>query len=702
MYVGFRLQAVARALMVGGLLCGCDAFADPPDEFGGDFGDPRLGDVAGEGGLRPLRPAGDGDQVFTVEPQAPVEGPGDDVPSDDDAGMGDDGSLLDPLEVYLLGTVSPGSSGRETIALPSEPNRGLGSFGSSFGFGVVGMRPSDGRVVYLDRADALREFVCDAPCPLTNAMQYDRTGDANDPVLPVAACGTAGVQAFDFAPDGALYVRCRTNQPWIDEHGKSVVVPDEHALLAFHAGGLMLTGTSIGVPMLLAIRNATDARVPPQIALLPSGLQKVVDARAVLDGFVLLFEKRELETSLVVYHLGFDARLTELGTLPAVPMGTFAAGQHVLDGRGRAVAFARSEDLRQDQIVRLDARTGKAEVLYDESGGPLVQIHASKLFTGSGGGRLSPDKKAPTVADGLPNPITVDDTFDPEAVYLVGPATGTSLCGLAAAAAPEAVVLGVACADAAGAQLRPGDGRMLYQTPDEVLRTFTCDGLCQHIPREPIATATVADNDAPVTATHCPDNAVSRYAHAPDGSFVYSCKNDDDLLNEAGDPLYRIQAGERLLAAQSGGLLLISREGASPPISLAGTGAPASISGSLGRVILASRAVDGGFLIAHATDATGLPVQLAFLPPDGQLADLGAFPSPPTNLVNGRSHTLDAHGRLWQIVEDADDAADVVVVRASVGQDKADVVLEQAALPWTSLGAIGRLLSGSGGPGVGE
>jgi hypothetical protein len=140
------------------------------------------------------------------------------------------------------------------------------------------------------------------------------------------------------------------------------------------------------------------------------------------------------------------------------------------------------------------------------------------------------------------------DVFDPNRVYLIGTLSESS-CGRTAIAAiecPNSAAVGFTC-DFRGntsyphsAQIRPGDGRLLYsQVPGE-LREFYCD-LCPFRDRNGDRyPENVADNDPILLRLGSPSVTEPEFLVSPSGRFFHR-REDGSWLVDTGGIAYDVE-----------------------------------------------------------------------------------------------------------------------------------------------------------------
>ncbi|WP_438024275.1 hypothetical protein [Sorangium sp. So ce233] len=358
----------------GGEYSVVDAIIDGDDSGagaggGGDPGDGGDGSgVAGSGADAGDGGAGDG---------AGVAGGG--APDCSGASAAVTGDVLDPDQVYLAGTLSEGSCGRDAVAHWSSPGSAVVGFHCHVDERSARIRPSDGRLLYTNVfEDLLREFRCD-DCPF-RGNDYPAAPLDNDPVLhtPPCADGLAPLTGFLVSPAGAVLYRCRSDDAtWYDESGRVAYADPEDPLLHLGHGDLALAARSV-------VHLATSTSLP--ITGLPGDrLLHTVRARAP-DSFLLVLESERPTddgSSQELWQVDGDGAATRLGAFPPLPPGAVHVSAYTskLDGCGALLQFGGGTGVLEDVIVRRHIG-GVSEVVYTEAADPLVKIHVSSLFTG--------------------------------------------------------------------------------------------------------------------------------------------------------------------------------------------------------------------------------------------------------------------------------------------------------------------------------
>ncbi|WP_437957535.1 hypothetical protein WME76_40490 [Sorangium sp. So ce119] len=318
--------------------------------------------------------AGAGGGSTSTDASSGSGGAGGAVSAGGGGGPGNISDVFDPAEVYLRGTVQPGSSGRDAMAHWSDPNTAaVGFIGAYDDFSV---RLQDGGKLLYVLIGSVREFVCDA-CPYVGT--YLNGSDANDLVLPTAPCVPYDrIEDIKVGPGGSWIHSCAGdwNKHWYDANGV-MVYGDEHDMLV-HLGYSNLALTQSRV---VDLANASS--VP--IVGLPNAPLLAVRALAP-DSFRVALATDQDSGAVELWQIDATGTATLIGPYPPVPAGYtvqpfFPHRHHALEATGALLQIGEGPMVFQDVIVRREIG-GSSAVVYDEAKGPLVQIHISGLVTG--------------------------------------------------------------------------------------------------------------------------------------------------------------------------------------------------------------------------------------------------------------------------------------------------------------------------------
>ncbi|KYG05079.1 hypothetical protein BE21_42995 [Sorangium cellulosum] len=356
------------------LLAACTANGEPPAEAGSG------GDVSTAGG-------GDGATAGAAG-GAGGDGGGGEGGGDGEGGAGPEcdgapvtltGDVLDPGQVYLDGTLEEGACYMSAVAHWSTPSSAVVGFPCHFDGRNAQIRPTDGRLIYLDSEDdVLLEFRCEG-CPYDGG-EYPLGPRANDPVLPTPPCeeDILAYTHFLISPEGAVLHRCRVDAPtWYDPSGNEVYADPDSPLLHLGHGGLALTERSV-------VDLATSASTP--IVGLPERKVHTVRAKAPDRFLVVIDEEADRppeESRQELWEVDGTGTATRLGAFPPLPAGVlsvYAIGAK-LDACGGLLQIGEADDDSSDVIVRREIG-GASEVVYTEATEPLVRMHGASLITG--------------------------------------------------------------------------------------------------------------------------------------------------------------------------------------------------------------------------------------------------------------------------------------------------------------------------------
>ncbi|WP_437946434.1 hypothetical protein WME98_37095 [Sorangium sp. So ce296] len=289
-------------------------------------------------------------------------------------GPGNISDVFDPAEVYLLGTVQPGSSGRDAMAHWSDPNTAAVGFIGAYDEFSARLQDS-GKLLYV-LAGSVREFVCDA-CPYVGT--YLNGSDANDLVLPTAPCvPNDWIEDIKVGPGGSWIHSCSgdANRHWYDSNGVMVYGDEEDMLVHLGYSNLALTQHRV-----VDLANASS--VP--IVGLPNAPLLAVRALAP-DSFRVALATGQESGAVELWQIDATGTATLIGSYPPVPAGytvqPFSPHRHhALEATGALLQLGEGPMVFQDVIIRREIG-GSSVVVYDEASGPLVQIHISGLVTG--------------------------------------------------------------------------------------------------------------------------------------------------------------------------------------------------------------------------------------------------------------------------------------------------------------------------------
>lgn len=283
--------------------------------------------------------------------------------------------ILDPNEVYILGTVSEGLCGRDILTHWSQPNSGAVGFDCYTRESDAIIAPGRNRLLYWNTfEDLLREFVCDGRCTLepSDRVPYPPNVLANDPVRPTPPCDPNNARLLDFHvwPDGQVIHHCANT--WYDATGAAIQVLPRSVIALSHGGqALIPQGGGYAVATVATSSVAPVVGLPDQHAFIaarsrsPSGFWYALES----GGVTSLWSIDATGASELVFGYA------------APPAGYTAYNRGRLDGHQNLFQLGRGPETFEDVIVRRE-RDGPTTVVYTEASNPLVKLHISDIVTG--------------------------------------------------------------------------------------------------------------------------------------------------------------------------------------------------------------------------------------------------------------------------------------------------------------------------------
>lgn len=283
------------------------------------------------------------------------------------------GDVLDPSQIYILGTVQEGACYMDVLATVSDPNGATAGFGCYLDNKTATIRPTDGRMIYTNVAeDLVREFHCDA---CTYDGNYPGSPLANDTILPAQPCGQDGFYSLKFlvGPDGTVLHTCKDNAlVWYDEGGAVAYDDAGDALLHLGYGGTALT-----------MNRIVDLATQASVDVIGMPYAPIEAIRAVSPGGFLVVVSENQGQEL--WKIDATGAATLAGAYPAPPAGynpyTDYQDASRLDPSGALFQTAYKSGEFLDVILRR-AIDGTSEIVYTEATMPLVRLHDSGLLTG--------------------------------------------------------------------------------------------------------------------------------------------------------------------------------------------------------------------------------------------------------------------------------------------------------------------------------
>lgn len=260
------------------------------------------------------------------------------------------------------------------------------------------------------------------------------------------------------------------------------------------------------------------------------------------------------------------------------------------------------------------------------------------------------------------------ETFDPGEVYIYG-TLHEAWAGHDAVAhwsTPNLAIVGFDNhVEAESAQIRPGDGKLLYWAIFEnVLRVFHCDG-CQYVSPEDHYPENPESNDEIVPTPPCytDNNPMRRAIVGPDGAIVYRCI-DDSWYNSNGDIVIQgsayssidgsiVDLADMVLHLGHQSALLLSRGIYRDGVLKEFVGLPED------GAIRAFRALDDGFWVVIYIQSEHRNPELWHVDYEGLADYVGTYAMLPDNVgVTDIYGKLDSRGRLYRICNALPDFTD--------------------------------------------
>lgn len=277
---------------------------------------------------------------------------------------------LNASDIYILGTLVPGSCARGALSHWASPNTYATGFPCEARTASAMIRPT-GRLIYRHQ-DLLSEFRCDA-CPGDDP--YPLSPEVNDPAISTTPCIAGGPRRlWDHlvSPENDLWVQCSSASPWA-KAGTTLQFDLPVHLKAVGAGGF---GIAFNGDVVVVANLATGATSSVADAI----ASDVTAIRSHEDGFWLAVGRNGLQSRLV--EVGRAGDSVVVGEYAPVPLD-YAVDRTsgALDAEANLYQIAASPIGNADVVLRRDPN-GSFDVVYDEATSPAVRLHASKLVTG--------------------------------------------------------------------------------------------------------------------------------------------------------------------------------------------------------------------------------------------------------------------------------------------------------------------------------
>ena len=288
----------------------------------------------------------------------------------------DAGSLqvLDPGEVYLMGTLSEGACYRDALAHWSTPNVASVGFDCYADESGAVIRPGDGRLLYTNTfEDKLREYHCDDCSYSSVSTAYPANVLANDTVLPTPCPSTNDRMTwFRVSAEGEVLHQCGMSIGQLRNATGAVVYDGTgDPVRAVGGSGWLLTEKKV-------VNYKTGVSVVLKGAIPVSN--PVAIRWSAPDAFFIAYKPELHQASLyrAAFSTGGEDRV---GGYPDLLAGLTSRYNYRLDSAGRLFFFASLSNSFTDVIVRSEVG-GESKIAYSEADRPLVKIHISSLVTG--------------------------------------------------------------------------------------------------------------------------------------------------------------------------------------------------------------------------------------------------------------------------------------------------------------------------------
>ena len=300
--------------------------------------------------------------------------------------------VFEPGQVYLLGSLSGVDCAPSAVASLKEPALESVGFPCGIDRQSAVIRPSDGRLLYLDTmAKAVRVFTLDDHPYDTGqgACRYPDDPTANDAEVPTTACDNSGGPAdFRLAPDieGIWYTCTNTPGLWFDENDAQIgFLSGSTPLVRGYASSVLATQGSAGTATAASLELYAGGTLVDLGDLAQEG--DILAVRVLDDGYHVVVQG-DGESSGQIVIIGADGSISSGGAYPGLPanvsLDSTGAGRAVdADGTLYVAAFDDRAGAGSRAVVELKAgATGSASVVYTEADEPEVGPVSAVLVTG--------------------------------------------------------------------------------------------------------------------------------------------------------------------------------------------------------------------------------------------------------------------------------------------------------------------------------
>ncbi len=298
-------------------------------------------------------------------------------------------------------------------------------------------------------------------------------------------------------------------------------------------------------------------------------------------------------------------------------------------------------------------------------------------------------------------PGSVDDTFDPDRVYLVGTLCegGCGCIAIAPLDAPENGAWGLHCF-ASNDYIRPNDGRYVYSRSDiEGVLVFNANNVsdgedddeevqCElDLPNDPDP----VEDDTFVAIAGCSATNIEQFSvrMRPDtGDLIYRCEQEPTgtYVDEDNEIVFvpADQFGESLLHVGANDLLLIEKSfGELDLIDAGGVRTPVTGVEDVGDLVTVRAFADGFRAVTVDTFSEPVVAMLWVIPTDGVAFLVGEYPAAPEQFSPQYfGSELDSQGRLFTLGGDNNETFVDVGLRFTIGDAEGELIYTELDDPF--------------------